>query len=262
MYLSFLSIILTLISCWETQTTSPEPNDANLKLKKIIQSDKNYSLYKYENSKIASIDFIKNDTVDGSVRMYYDGAGKIIKNESLSYRQFSIPGYSTYEYDANGKIIKANDYNKNSNDTYELTSSATFEYDTFGRVIKSIRNSGNNTQNFSCTLSYDSRGNIIEIRSFRDGQLIALETYEYDSGLNPLKSVAPDAILSAKAMSKNNITKDTYVSYSSGVKDEITTHYSYEYNSKNYPVKCYSGSLKIYGNQGINSDGYFEYEYY
>jgi hypothetical protein len=259
---SFLAIIISFISCGK-DTNSPEPIDSGLKLKKIIQSNKNYSIYKYENDKIVTCDVINYDTVDASTHIYYDENNRIIKSESISFRQFSTLGYSTYDYNSSGKIIKAYYYNKKISGSFELSSTEKFEYDVSGRVIKSISEYPVNTQSGYSTISYDSRGNIIEIKTYRDGLLLALNTYEYDSGFNPLRIVSPDAIIAPNAVSKNNIVKETYVIYSSGVKDEGTKHYSYEYNPKNYPVKCYTGGDEVFGNTGrIYDNTTIEYEYY
>ncbi len=260
-YFSFLLITFSLFSCRESGVTPDVPLDTNLKLKKIIIGERNYSLYKFEGNKIVSLEIIKNDTVTLTGRFYYNG-DKIVKFESISSRQYSTDGYTTFEYDNDGKLVKTNDYNKNSNGQFELSYSSSFEYNASGQVTKSTIIYPDGAQSAFSTLDYDSRGNIITITGFQNGQIATKQVYEYNSGFNPLTAISPMAVLSPEAVSKNNISKYTQETYSGGVVNQNVTHYKYEYNSKNYPVKCFSGGLKTEGNQGINYTGYFEYEYY
>jgi hypothetical protein len=258
LYLSYLLIIISVLNCREAETTSFEPVDTGLKLKKTTNGNISI-LYKYDNNNLVSTDIITNDTEHTEMKVYYDGNNKIIKYEMTSQNSHSIGEYSLFEYDAKKKITGEKYYQVKSDGTFELKNASIYECDEEGRVIKAYDAV---TNQVTCTINYDDIGNVTEIKSFKNGQIIEKGTYEYDTGLNPFKNLAPYAVLSAEVSSKNNVIKKSYVGYSSGQKDEITVLNRWEYNSKNYPISCAYDVTQIYGDRTDNYSGSTRYEYY
>ena len=258
-YFSFLLIIISFFSCRESSVTPEEPTNTNLKLRKILSDSKPVFVYKYENEKVISFDIYIKDTVSGTIRFYYDGNNNLIKYEDFDKNSSSIIEYSLYDYDVNGRMSGEKDYQLKSNGVYALENFNFYECDKEGRVIKSTNAI---TNQVTCTVIYDNSGNVTEINSFKDGQLAAKETFEYDSGMNPQKDAVPYTILAAQVTSKNNVIRDSYVAFLSGQKEERTIYSKFEYNTKNYPINCSYSVTQVVENDNFNSSGHIEYEYY
>jgi hypothetical protein len=87
-----------------------------------------------------------------------------------------------------------------------------------------------------CNFTYEE---LSSNRSSRSFDLISIETFDYDSGINPMHFLSTRSALYPHDMrqnvSKNNCVKAVYKQMTSHYSEESDTRY--EYNSVNYPIK-------------------------
>ena len=98
--------------------------------------------------------------------------------------------------------------------------------------------------------TYDENGNVTRDDLYTSGtvsKLLRTMIYEFDNKNNPYQVFSSEGE-PGKYTNRNNIIKETYVSYSGTVENRNTTLHTYEYNSLDYPVKinelaCIYGKL-------------------
>ena len=197
-------------------------------------------------------------------RFSYDGQNTLSKvEEAFSFNAFScvmIPGaslesdprkakisaYSEFEYDNSARLTKKSVYFFNSGHA-KLVSYQTYEY-LDDKILKS------NTFNPQGQLTeyhdykYDDRGNVTKDDQFQNNsglKLVNSVTYEFDNKNNPYMVFASEGNPGIYT-NKNNIIKETSVSYNGTAVYRNEKLIVYEYNSLDYPVKI-NGLDCIYG---------------
>ncbi len=152
-------------------------------------------------------------------------------------RNAKVSGYSEYEYDNSLKLIKKSTYSIN-NGTDQLTYYHTFEYKNGNIARVSIFNAQGQMTQYN-DYSYDDNGNMTKDEMYLVGATVKLyETriYEFDNKNNPYKVFSSEGI-PGKYTNRNNIIKETLISYNGTVENRNTTLHTYAYNNLDYPVK-------------------------
>jgi hypothetical protein len=152
-------------------------------------------------------------------------------------RKAKISEYSEFEYDNVLRLIKKSYYFINSG-TPQITSYQTYDYEN-DKIVKSstFNPQGQLIQYHNYT--YDNNGNITRDDQYTSTAIIKLVNtmiYEFDNKNNPYQVFASEGNL-GKFTNKNNIIKETSVSYNGTDESRSTTLHTYEYNSLDYPVK-------------------------
>lgn len=152
-------------------------------------------------------------------------------------RKATISEYSEFEYDDALRLTKKSIYyinNKNS----QLTYYQTYDYEN----DKIVRLSTFNPQGLLIQYndySYDDSGNITRNDQYSNNSGIKLVTTvicEFDTKNNPYQVFACEGDPGIYT-NKNNILKETSVTYNGTAESRTTQLYVYEYNSLDYPVK-------------------------
>lgn len=139
-------------------------------------------------------------------------------NNQLTSETFSNTNGDSYQitYTYENGVITKEEY---SNGDY-----VEFVYDG-DELVQQFYFYTNSDNNGSITLTNDTNGNVITIT--RDADATVLETYEYDSKINPFYSLYPEAYCKIKRISPNNMT----------FRSQGNRQISYEYNSLNLPIE-------------------------
>jgi hypothetical protein len=152
-------------------------------------------------------------------------------------RKASVSEYSIFEYDNTSRLIKKSNYFIN-NKIPQLTSYQTYEYEN-DRVVKlSTYNPQNQLIQYH-VYAYDDSGNISKDDQYvNNSEIILLNTVicEFDSKNNPYRVFASEGNPGIYT-NKNNIIKETSVSYNGAVESRNIRQNVYEYNSLDYPVR-------------------------
>lgn len=152
-------------------------------------------------------------------------------------RKAKISEYSEFEYDNVLRLIKKSDYFINSG-TPQLTSYQTYDYEN-DKIVKlsTFNPQGLLTQYHN--YAYDDNGNITRDDQYLNNSVIELVNtmiYEFDNKNNPYQVFACEGNPGIYT-NKNNIIKETSVSYNGTAEFSSAELHTYEYNSLDYPVK-------------------------
>jgi hypothetical protein len=152
-------------------------------------------------------------------------------------RKASISAYSEFEYDNVSRLIKKSTYFIYTGNP-KLTSYQTYDYVNDKIVKLSVFNPQGSLIQYD-TYTYDENGNITRDDQYSNNEGISLVnsvTYEFDNKNNPYQVFACEGDPGIYT-NKNNITKETTVSYYGTTESRYTTLHTYEYNNLDYPVK-------------------------
>jgi hypothetical protein len=161
-------------------------------------------------------------------------------------RKAKISQYSEFQYDDALRLIKKSNYYIN-NGNPQLNSYLTYDYEN-NKIVKS---SAFNTQGGLIQYNeykYDDNGNITRDDKYSNNSVIKLVKtmlYEFDNKNNPYQVFACEGN-PGKDTNKNNIIKETTVTYNGSTGSSTTKQIVYEYNNLDYPVKI-NDLLCIYG---------------
>ncbi len=152
-------------------------------------------------------------------------------------------GTLVYNYNSAGQLAKS---------TYKpvagIPQSSEFTYNGDNRISREILRWGD-TETGYISYVYDNKGNLTEEYLYNVvsgvAELSVSKVYEYDSGINPFKTVSRTA-LPGLYSNPNNIVKETYTMYARAGEGndnvQITENY-YQYNTLGYPVSK-NGNIK------------------
>jgi hypothetical protein len=157
----------------------------------------------------------------GTINYIYNSKGQLIKT-SYSRPVTTSSEYSEFTYDASNRIIKQTMY-------WEKIATGYIDY------------------------SYDAKGNMIKetlynLPSTGAAELITTTQYEFDSKINPYKSVSK-LLIPGVDTNPNNIIKETYTIHlpqTQGSNKVQITQDSYTYNAQGYPVTVNGNTTYIY----------------
>lgn len=188
-------------------------------------------------------------------RFSYNAQDVLIKaEEAYSFNPFScvmIPGqssetdprkakisvYSEFQYDNALRLIKKSNYFIN-NTHPQLTSYQTYDYEN-NRIVKlSLFNPQGQLTQYHDYI-YDDNGNITRDDRYMSTSVIKLVNtmiYEFDNKNNPYYVFACEGEPGLYT-NRNNIIKETFVSYNGTAESRTTRLNVYEYNTLDYPVK-------------------------
>ena len=162
-------------------------------------------------------------------------------NDFISSTTSSAGNTTTFSYNANNQLTSETFSNTNG-DSYQIT----YTYEN-GLITKEEYSNGdyvdfvydgdelvqllyfytNSDNNGSVTLTNDANGNVTTIT--RDSDATVLETYEYDTKINPFYTLFPEAYCKIKRISPNNMT----------FRAQGNRQISYEYNDMNLPTESF-----------------------
>jgi hypothetical protein len=128
-------------------------------------------------------------------------------------RKASISQFSEFEYNDALRLTKKSNYFIN-NDKIQLTSWQTYEYENENIVKASLFNTQGKVTMYN-NYTYDNNGNIIRDDQYSNYSVVKLDRtmlYEYDNKNNPYRVFAGEGT-PGKYTNRNNIAKETYISY-------------------------------------------------
>lgn len=226
-------------------------------------------------SKITTIYYDNPDNPETTVgTMFYNDNGQLVASDSNGRT-------SSFEYDNNGKVTKANYYKLDKTleyysvynydgdkimnikaiyDNPNFNRSISFSYDSNGRVIKSSLCQSENCSNPD-TDSYTYNGDNISVETKQLNGTISY-TYKtesaYDDKLNPFTNIDKNLKImmgGAYVLSKNNYTsqKLSYKNSDGSWTQNQTITYTIQYNDANLPTK-------VIGKEA-NGNNYVQYNY-
>jgi hypothetical protein len=152
-------------------------------------------------------------------------------------RKARISEYSEFEYNDSLRITKKSNYFINTGASL-LTSFQIYEYENDKIVRLSTFNAQGKLAQYH-DYTYDDNGNITKDDLYTNNSVIKLvntNIYEFDNKNNPYQVFACEGI-PGKYSNRNNIIKETSVSYNGTAESRYTRLYGYEYNILDYPVK-------------------------
>lgn len=157
----------------------------------------------------------------GSLSYVYNNNGQLIKT-TYSRPQLTSTEYSVFNYDASNRINKQTMY-------WEDIATGYIDY------------------------SYDGKGNMIKEVLYNQpltgaAELITTTLYEFDSKLNPYKSVSK-LLIPGVDTNPNNITKETYTIHlapGQGADKAQVTQNKYVYNTSGYPITKNGNTTYVY----------------
>jgi hypothetical protein len=152
-------------------------------------------------------------------------------------RNASISQYLEFEYNDALKLIKKSNYYVNGGNP-KLISFNTYDY-VNDKIVKisSFNAQGQMIQYDNYT--YDENGNVTRDDLYTNGtvtKLLRTTICEFDNKNNPYQVFSSEGE-PGKYTNRNNIIKETYISYSGTVENRSTTLHTYEYNSLDFPVR-------------------------
>lgn len=266
---TLLLLVLTIsISC-STESDEPNnnnPSDGSKLVKREYVSDNHNIEYRYNErdllSKITDINL--EEEINDLITFQYDS------NDNLTERQFrsnnsNYESTTKYSYD-NSQLTKVETI-ATGNSIRTITKLFSYSNNIITVNISSNTGDSNiltleknssdlitkmNANRFYSTINYDSKGNILEVKTFEnDGNLFDTHTYSYDNSPNPfygqLKSIYLPLFLQAlEDADYGEIVYDGYLGYEFPfLRNNITTinengsldrNYSYTYDNDNYPT--------------------------
>lgn len=212
----FFFVMLFVFSCDKEDENVPEIPSVILKVKKV------------ENEFISTYFYNEYDYVDSVVMI-------------TNYGGISQNYYKKFTYNQNKEITKIKTYleelyGPNPIDT--LVSTVEYEYKN-NLIVRSINKNEKGEITEQLNHNYDFSGNLIVNNSIYSDEKL-METYDhvkqvkikynYDNKFNPYYFIYPRAFLKLNNISKNNITKITYVLNNGQIQEDIKTlKYNNEY---------------------------------
>ncbi len=152
-------------------------------------------------------------------------------------RKAEVSQYSEFEYDDALRLTKKLNYFIN-NGNPQLTSYQTYDYEN-DIIVKSSTFNPQGLLTQYHDYGYDNNGNITRDDQYSNNTVIKLFNtiiYEFDDKNNPYQVFACEGNPGIYT-NKNNIIKETSISYNGTAESRTTRQYVYEYNSLDYPVK-------------------------
>lgn len=154
-------------------------------------------------------------------------------------RKAKISQYIEYEYSDLGNL-KTKYFYFIIDGNHQLMNYSGYDYEN-GKVVKIKLFNPQDQFSQYYTYLYDSIGNVSEEEYYfmQDDAVAILQTrilYEYDDKNNPFKIFTVEGTPGINT-NRNNITKQTTVSYYAEEEQSYTVENSYEYNELGYPVK-------------------------
>lgn len=255
------------ISC-STESEEPDGNNPSEKsklVKKEYVSDNHNIEYRYNERNLLSkiTDIHLEEEINDLITFQYDSNDNLIEKQLLSNNSnySSITKYSyennqltTVESNVTGYSNRTTiqEYSYSNNNITVNISSTTGD----SHILTLERNSADlitqmSGDRFYSTISYDSKGNILEIKTFNnDEDLLDTHTYSYDNSPNPfygqLKSIYLPLFLQAlEDADYGEIVYDGYLGYEFPfLRNNIITltengtldrNYDYSYDNDDYP---------------------------
>jgi hypothetical protein len=152
-------------------------------------------------------------------------------------RKASVSQYSIFEYNESLKLTKKSNYIIDSGHQ-QLNSYQTYEYEN-GEIVKLSTFNAQGVLTMYHDYLYDEEGNITrdDVYSNNSGlKLVNTVICEFDDKNNPFRVFACEGT-PGKYTNRNNIIKETTVSYNGTAESRYTRLYQYDYNNFDYPVK-------------------------
>lgn len=273
----FITIIIS--SCSTDDNDNDPKNDKKLVKKEYVSSNFNLQYEYNSNNFLTKINlFILKENINSEESFSYDGSNVIQR----TLKSNNYTGNYYYSYDNKNRLIEIS---SNNNNNLNLKTTHTISYidnvitvnlsSSSGEeniVTLKVNNSGLITKmtksNFYSIFSYDSNGNIFEIKTFdNDNNLKYSHNYSYDNKPNPfygqLESIYTPIFLNA--LSDANYGEIVYHGFEGYnfpyLKNNITevsknesnsNNFLYTYDNDNYPINAIE--------KGPNGNIYDEYD--
>jgi len=262
---------LTIFSSCSSDNNESEPNSTNHLVKREYVSNNVNLEYRYnENGNLTRIlDIDIQEGIDSETNFTYDSNNVVARNFDSNSSSYSST--TNYSFNGNNRLLNAvsnisrpsstinptvtitQEFSYNNNITTVNISNSigesrvvTLEVNSLGLINKMIEGQ------FYTVITYDTNGNISEIKTFNDSyNILNTSKYTYDNKLNPfygqLKSIYLPIFLNAfDDAFFNEFVWDGYEGYYFPfLKNNITSitengnldrNYNYLYNNENYPI--------------------------
>lgn len=191
---------------------------------------------------------------DGAFDVYtttyiYDSKPQLVREES--YTNGEMNEYTSYEYQ-DGLLTSAKNYEYIAGRAEgDLLTTKTYKYDADKRAVEITLTYPSTEDNYFGGISttskytYDNKGNVEMVENYNDGTIVGKVVYSgYDDKPNPYPLAKGIIIIDEEAVSKNNPGKRAASYYIDNDGDGVMEDnggsvktYTYEYDSKGYPVK-------------------------
>ena len=267
LYYIFASLLIPIMisSCKKEDIADINSNPEGKLLSQILDNGKAVNEYTYN-----TVDLIgeEKSKYDLSVNHYNDlnqltsteyyvnfnilSANVQVSDSALNQTEWVTPdksnksGTLAYDYNSDGQLIKT---------TYKpvagIPQSSEFTYNNDNKISQEILRWGD-TETGYISYVYDDNGNLSEEYLYNVvsgvAELSVSKVYEYDSEVNPFKSVSRTVVPGIYTNS-NNIVKETYTMYARSGQGadnvQITENY-YQYNNLGFPVSKNDNIKYIY----------------
>lgn len=261
-----LSLLLAMCSCSQEIITDVATitNDTGTRLiaeKRKLSDGTEHIIHSYQYNEVGQLVSEVGQRVDQSfvtskMEYFYNDEGMVIRSTSMLdfssdyLKPLYSYGSSTYEYDAQGRMIRQNAFLKKESDE-EPRSYLLYEYNASNLLIKHSQFSLTDELIRYSTYFYEA-GNVVRTSEYEmmdNATALTLaheSTFEYDDKRNPYKEMYKGILLNARWMSSNNLKKSvsTHYVYASNPKgDRTTSSTNYkQYNADRFPVSISEGN--------------------
>lgn len=152
-------------------------------------------------------------------------------------RKASVSEYTEFKYDDALRLTEKLNYFISSGNPV-LTYNQTYDYEN-NKIVKLSTFNAQGVLTEYHDYQYDENGNLTkddQYSNYSGIELIGTIIYEFDNKNNPYRVFASEGNPGINS-NKNNIIKETFISYAGTAESQSTKHYIYEYNRLDYPVK-------------------------
>lgn len=220
-------------------------NDLNLLTTKKSKFD--FTVHHYNSvGQLSSTDYYGNDDILSSDAQVVQAA----MNSTVWVTSASGVncGSLSYAYNNNGQLLKTT----YSRPQLTNTEYSVFSYDASNRINKQTMYWDDIATGY-IDYSYDGKGNMIKEVLYNQpltgaAELITTTLYEFDSKLNPYKSVSK-ILIPGVDTNPNNIIKETYtihLAQGQGADKAQVTQNIYVYNTSGYPITQNNNTTYVY----------------
>lgn len=243
---SVFLFFLMLTSCREDvfYYTYPELDELLIAVTRTDENSEFRIEFEYDNlNRLAEVDNIFSEDVTVAETYFYNEEGELSEKRSGNY-------LTTYTYNSSGNLTEQNVQYSSPDDDNDWQVKTEFEYKN-GRISKGIVYSKDGEIVQYINYKYDSRGNTLEktVTANAESDLNLIEIkFEYDTKANPLAASRVNMLngsMFSQCADIVQVNNPVYSSYHNLLLSSFPPDFeiSYEYNSKDLPVKATMKSL-------------------
>ncbi|PWV51605.1 hypothetical protein [Chitinophaga sp. S165] len=243
--------VTVLFAACTDKDTNPAPQSTKFFLNSVSEYDSSSVTYNAGNQIATFTSIAKGEDYAYYSEAVYEG-GKLTEVRASEKSPTALVKAQTYEYDANGKLLKVRFY---SEETGDMTQYDSIAYDNSGRVASLYQGFDPGEFSSKSVFVWDGKGNVakqygILITDGEEATDTVKTEYTFDDKVNLFAKqpgfylLHPEEV--ANMLSTNNVTKASF-SYSTFTIEEKN---EFTYDSDNYPVTNKNTST-AYQNGGV-----------